>query len=181
MNIIYDSYHEGDEFREKCIEFLELHIDRDFEKEPLREEEIQRRMNEKDQNDWDDNVMQLVKYMSGQTVVMIASIKKWSEKFTGELVGDFGEIFEKFVENCWKVKIYDQNGRLYIQAKNKSEERFAQVYILTEEGEKANEEWEADEKFRHMSDHSWRKKLADSRWYTRLPHFAKNVWGRKEN
>lgn len=91
----------------------------------------------------------------------------------GCYVNKFDDLY-KFWDGCRDIKVYDENGHLYIKATHHDGTNYAELKELTDKGAKYkdNHYWDSDEEVH--------TKLFNSNFYTRLPHYAHKVWGCKK-
>lgn len=98
----------------------------------------------------------------------------WNGTYDGGCyVNNFDDLY-KFWDNCSDIKVYDENGHLYIKAGHHDGTNYAELKELTDKGceYKDNHYWDSDEEVH--------EKLFNNNFYTRLPHYAHKVWGCKK-
>lgn len=97
----------------------------------------------------------------------------WNGTYAGGCyVNSFNDLY-KFWDGCRDIKVYDENGHLYVQATHHDGNNFAELKELTPKGAKYKENhcWD--------SDRDVHEKLFNNSAYTRLPRYAHKVWGCK--
>ena len=107
--------------------------------------------------------------------LLCGSVGRWNGRFAG------GYFFREFDDlyKCWKdcdyIKIYDENGHLYIECSHHDGSNSYEIKELTAKGAEFRYDHEYD-----YSDRELHEKLWKSNFYTKLPHYAHKVWGYKK-
>ena len=98
----------------------------------------------------------------------------WDGTYVGGCyVNNFDDLY-KFWDGCRDIKVWDENGHLFIKAGHHDGTNYAELKELTAKGVEysRNHEWDSDREVH--------EKLFNSNFYTRLPHYAHKVWGCKK-
>ncbi len=99
---------------------------------------------------------------------------RWDGIYTGGCyVNEFEDLY-KFWQGCDYIKVYDKCGHLYIKASHHDGNNYAEFKELTDKGAEYKENHYLD------NDEEVHKKLFNSNFFTRLPHYAHKVWGCKK-
>ena len=140
------------------------------------DDEVSRMVYDREEWDWDDFKAELGKFIkdSPYGLLMTGYIGTWRGNEDGGCYIDKFDDLYRFWKNCDYIKVYDEGGHLYVQAGHHDGTNYAELKVLTQAGsEYANEHyWDSDREVH--------EKLWNSTYYTRLPHYAHQVWGCKK-
>lgn len=138
--------------------------------------EVTRMVYDREEWDWDDFKAEFEHYIqnTGYGLLMVGDVGTWRGSVEGGCyVHKFGDLY-KFWKDCDYIKVYDEGGHLYVKASHHDGNNYAELKELTAKGsDYANEHYWDNDREVH-------KKLWNSNFYTRLPHYAHKVWGCKK-
>lgn len=107
--------------------------------------------------------------------LLCGSVGRWNGTVKG---GYFVKKFDDLYK-CWNdcdcIKIYDENGHLYIECSHHDGDNFFEIKELTAKGVEFCDVHKYD-----YTNKTLHEKLWKSNFYTKLPHFAHRVWGCKK-
>ena len=126
--------------------------------------------------EWDDFKVEFGKFLkdSYNGFLLVGTCGCWDGTYNGGCyVNKFDDLY-KFWNGCDCIKVYDENGHLYIEASHHDGTNYAELKELTCKGSNyvLNHSWDSDREVHET--------LMSSNFYTRLPHYAHKVWGCKK-
>lgn len=123
--------------------------------------------------EWDNAKYDIEKFIrENGPLLVVGSLGLWDGRYDGgKICRDFRELAGAW-EHCDYIKIYDQNGHMYIECSHHDGTNYWECKLLTEKGENYAEDHSWD-----MYDRDLHKRLWNDSHYTRLPHFAHKVYG----
>ena len=183
MITIFDNYHDSERTDfDAYVEYVkENDPDRDYDEEPVTDKEVYSFMASDDEFGWESDVGALKKFMAPHKVLFIGTVGRWNGRFDGAKVGDFEKLLGDALSDCDYVRITDRRGRLFVEGDHHDGHVSFEVLILTDAGEQAHDDWEGWVRFNDYQAAEWFPRLAKSRHFSRLPHFAKLEWGCRES
>ena len=139
--------------------------------------EVWDEMSFNEQIDWKEVTNELKRFFDDEEILVIGSVGRWDGTYAAGKVISYNELW-KCWNDCDYVEIYDEDGHFYINASHHDGNNHFEVKLLTEEGIKYysrwNENWNDS-----RSEQEIHAKLAESSYYTHIPHFAREVYGCK--
>lgn len=133
------------------------------------------------QDDYDLNIeADLIPFFNGRTVLFTGTVGRWDGRFTGGKVGTFRRLLSDALKDCEHITIVDRRGHLHVHGDHHDGSNEFEVLVLTEAGERAWADWCDGARFGKLSEQGMHARLMASRRFSRLPHFAKTVWGCRE-
>ena len=182
-NIIFSNYYDSD--REKAArEFLleDRGEDNGWETiDDIPDSEVWEEMNFSEEIEWEDVKSELKGFFEGKTILVTGTCGTWRGNLAAGAVIKYNELY-KCWNNCDYLEIYDEGGRMYINASHHDGTNHFEVLILTEKGEEAWERYSdyySNSKWDNLGVPAVHEKLAANRRYTHIPHFAREVYGCK--
>lgn len=125
--------------------------------------------------DWDDAWYELRQFFEGKTVGFFGDVGLWHGVYKAGKIGSFENLFYKAIEDCNYIKIYDENGHLYLTCSHHDGTCHFEIKEITTEGLRYFDRWEWGDDNRTERDcHTQIYKR-----YSRLPRFAEKVMGCK--
>lgn len=125
---------------------------------------------------WDDMVWELESFFEkGCAWLLTGTIGRWDGNYKGGFIFNTFDEFAKCLKDCDYVKITDDMGHFEIECSHHDGTNYFEVKELTEDGCEwydVNQYSKSDEEL-----HMW---LWESNEWTKLPHFAKRVYGCEE-
>ena len=126
--------------------------------------------------DWDDFCYEFGNFIdnSKNGFLLCGTVGTWRGSMRGGCyINKFDDLY-KFWSGCDYIKIYDENGHIYIEASHHDGTNYAELKEMTDSGIKymSNHYYDCDE-ITHQ-------KMFKSNFYTRLPHYCRKVWGTKD-
>ena len=177
-NLNDNRYEEAKKFLTEQAEESALECEEDF-KEPT-EKEIWEEVSVMEQFDWEDIKQGLYDFFDGETIILRGSIGRWNGTCTGWNYGTFKKVVWDFLTDCDYMTFEDSRGHFEITGVHHDGRNNAELRILTEAGIRAIEDWEYGDRFGSMTSKEFCDKIWNSRHYSRIPHFAKRMYGCKE-
>lgn len=171
--VIYDNYYLWENYPdEDVIEFAKVNELIDEDETPT-ENQIWNWRYELDQLDWEDVWYELRKYFQGKTVGFFGEVGLWHGVYKAGKMGDFENLWYKAIEDCDYIKIYDENGHLYLTCSHHDGTCHFEIKEITSEGRAYLDRWEwGDDNRTEEQCHNQIYKR-----YSRLPRYAEKVMG----
>lgn len=126
--------------------------------------------------DWDDFCYEFGNFIgnSHNGFLLCGTVGTWRGSMLGGCYVDKFDDLYKFWSGCDYIKVYDENGHIYIEASHHDGTNYAELKEVTDSG------------IKYMSNHYYDcdeityQKMFKSNFYTRLPHYCRKVWGTKD-
>ena len=172
--IIYDNYNIYDTYSDE--DMIELAIENGMadSKDEVTESMIDDLRWDEDAIDWETAKRELADYFKNETVIFFGTLGLWYGRTAGGKTGDFENLLMSAIQDCTYVKIYENNGRMFLECSHHDGTNEFEIKIINERGKQYLENWEYG---------SWNDKrtLQDVhtqiiKRYSRRPQFCKNVY-----
>lgn len=125
--------------------------------------------------DFEEALCELESFFHNQ-IIAFGNIGRWNGVYKGgNVFNDFRKAFYSMTEDCDYVKIYDENGHLFVHCTHHDGSCTFEVKELTKEGEEYYDRWEYSYDNRTKED--CHKQLIKR--YSKVPNFAHKVYGCK--
>lgn len=171
---IYNNYDLWETYTDEDIK-ADL-IDNGTEEEDITDSMIMEQRYFYDECDWDDTKCELDKFFKGKRVGFFGAVGRWDGVYKAGKIGEFWNLYYKATKDCGYVKIYDENGHMYITCSHHDGTCHFEIKEITDEGYDYLERWE----------YNWNDKRSERtvhgqiyKRYSRLPRFAEKVYGYK--
>lgn len=178
QRILYDNYDldfEGakEEAIERYYDFCDS-IDKEIEDdyEP-NEEKIWETAHELDGLFWEEFQNDFEKFIGNDVFIIQGNIGRWNGVARGGFTFSSLDELSRAWKDCDYIKVYDENGHLYIECSHHDGINFYEIRKLTEKGRK------------YLNNHNYydkeelHNKLMKNP-YSVLPNYANKVWGSKK-
>lgn len=167
--IIYSNYDLSDMFDEakQCL------IDNGNE-EPT-DNEVWDEVYFQDECNWENDKADLDTFFKGKTVGFFGKIGRWNGVYRGGCIGEFWNVYGKAIRDCNYVKIYDENGHLYLSCTHHDGSCHYEIKIISDKGTTYLDNWE------YGNDSRTKEQVYTQIFnrYSTLPRFAEKVYGCK--
>lgn len=125
--------------------------------------------------DFDEALTTLDNFFDNE-VIAFGNVGRWDGVYSGgNVFSDFKKALYAMIEDCDYVKIYDENGHLFVHCTHHDGSCTFEVKELTKKGEEYYDRWEYSYDNRTKED--CHKQLIKR--YSRVPNFAHKVYGCK--
>lgn len=122
------------------------------------------------ETEWEDFKINFESFMNGDTFILQGAIGRWDGIHRGGFTFNSFNELSKAWEDCAYIKVYDENGHLYIDCSHHDGTNHYEIKQLNDKGEDyLNNHYYDDEREVH-------DKLMKAP-YSVLPRFAEKVWG----
>lgn len=177
--IIYNNYDLWEKYSDECLTEMAHEFGWiDDDEEPTDNQLIAWRY-EEDSIDWEaekemlDNFFKNVNYIG-----FFGEIGRWNGVYRGgDISSDFWDLFHKAIKDCDYIKIYDENGHMYLTCSHHDGTCHFEIKEITEEGyeyyDRWNYNWNDNRKESQVMDQIYKR-------YSRLPNYANKVFGCKK-
>lgn len=167
--IVYSNYNLSDMFDEAKSFLIENGNEEPTDKEIWDEVYFQ------DECNWDDDKAELDAFFKGKTVGFFGKIGRWDGVYRGGCIGKFWDVFNKATTDCDYVKIYDENGHLYLACAHHDGSCHYEIKIISDRGAIYLDNWE------YGNDNRTKEQVYTQicNRYSTLPKFAQKVYGCK--
>ena len=166
-NILYSNYFDGNEFEDAKDFLME-----DTDEEPS-DDAVWNEVYANDDLNWDDFCYELETFMKNESgrFLIFGSVGRWNGRCDGgKIVCKFDELYPAW-QDCDYIEFSDRKGHLELRCSHHDGTNYWEIKELTLAGEKYADthRWDYDEDVHSV--------LLSSNFFTRLPHFAKKVYG----
>ena len=136
------------------------------------EDQIWEAYNSQSEIYWDDEKSRLEQFFDGTDVYLLKeTIGRWDRDYEGGFIFTFFREMTKAWESCDCFKLSDRNGHFYIECTHHDGRNFFEVKKITAAGQKYLDNHRFDDRRKLHTN------LFESSRYSRLPHYAKHVFG----
>lgn len=150
-----------------------------YEEDDITEEAMNRERYFYDAMDWNDTKCSLEEFFSkdGDSWIAVGKVGLWDGVYpAGTVFEEFDKFFYEAVKDCDYWHLYDENGHFYLRCTHHDGTNLFEIRRITDQGIKFLERWEDN----------WDDERSESyihtqimKRYSRLPHYAKKVFGCK--
>lgn len=174
--IIYDNYSLWEKYPDKDLKELAKECGWIDECEEITDEMLWHWRYEEDSIDWDavkemlDDFFKNIPYIG-----FFGEVGRWNGVYKAGKIGtDFWELFNKAITDCNYIKIYDENGHMYLTCSHHDGTCHFEIKEITEQGYDYLNNWEYD-----WDDNRTEEYVHNQicKRYSRLPHYAQKVFG----
>ena len=172
--VIYNNYDLWEKYPDDEIDMIARECEWVDEDEEITDEMRNRWRYQEDEFDWDTAWNELTTFFQGKTVGFFGEIGLWHGVYRGGKIGDFETLFYKAIEDCSYIKIYDENGHMYLSCSHHDGTNCFEIKLVGDKGEEYLENWE----------YSWNDKRSEEyvydqiyKRYSILPRFAQRMYG----
>lgn len=176
--IIYDNYDLYEKYTDKVIMDVARECEWIEEDEEPSDNQIDEWRYELDEGDHDIAIEQLKEFFVGKTVGFFGEVGLWHGTYKAGKIGDFENLYYKAIGDCDYIKIYDENGHLYLTCSHHDGTNCFEIKVVTDKGKDYLENWEYDY---YINDKRTEKYIHNQIYkrYSKLPRFAEEVYGCK--
>ena len=174
--IIFDNYNPWDAYPDETLKEIALECGWVDSEDEITERDLCEWRDEQMENDWDIEREGLIQYFGNKIVGFFGDVGRWHGVYKGGKIGEFIDLFEKAIADCYYFRIYDVNGHMYLTCSHHDGTNCFEIKEVTRKGYQYLDNWE----------YSWDDKRTEQYVYTqifnkysRLPRFAQNVYGCK--
>ena len=131
---------------------------------------------EYDELDRDNAMYELRNFFNGKTVGFFGEVGLWHGTYRAGKIGDFETLYYKAIQDCDYVKIYDENGHLYLTCSHHDGTNCFEIKEVTDKGREYLENWEYDYYINDKRTEEYVHNQIYKR-YSKLPRFAEKEMG----
>lgn len=172
---IFDNYHSWETYSDETL--TEMALDNEWvdNKDDITENMLWQWRNEQMNFFWDCVWSEMLSYFKGKTVGFFGEVGLWHGIYKTGKIGDFEELWYKATKDCDYIKIYDENGHLYLTCSHHDGTCHFEIKEITSEGNAYLDRWEwgTDNRTEEQCHNQIYKR------YSKLPRFAEKVYGCK--
>lgn len=174
--VIYNNYdldknYPDDELKEIAIECNWVDEDEEITNEMLWDWRYY-----EDETDWDATKADLTNFFKGKTVGFFGEVGRWNGVYKAGKIGEFWDLFDDAIEDCYYIKIYDENGKLFLTCSHHDGTCHFEIKEVTDKGSEYLNNWEynyGDKRTEQYVHNQIYKR------YSRNPRFSQKVYGCK--
>lgn len=136
------------------------------------------RINEMDQNNWEDINSELARFFNnGSTWILTGYVTRWTGRYDGGfLFTDYRDILRKAGKDCEDFHFYDINGHFFLQCSHHDGTNLYEIKKVTEKGISYYENWGSSI---FSSDQRTEQEILTRimNRYSTLPHYVHIMYG----
>lgn len=95
-----------------------------------------------DEDDWASAKQWLDDFFKGKIVGFFGHVGLWHGTYATGKIGEFWKLFYKATEDCGYIKLYDENGHLYLTCSHHDGTCHYEIKEITDKGEEYLANWE---------------------------------------
>ena len=128
-----------------------------------------------DESNWEAEKEMLTDFFKEKTVGFFGEIGLWHGTYKAGDIGEFWDLYYKAIKDCDYIKIYDENGHMYITCSHHDGTNHFEIKILNDNAEDYYDRWSYgnDNRKEHEVITQIYKK------YSKIPRFAEKIYGCK--
>ena len=170
QRIIFDNYN-TDEYEEDCREWLIENGNTDPSDEDIMGE-IQFRLDTL----WDDVKHEMDNAFRGKRFLAVGICERWDGKHSGGFIfSNFDELINHF-SDCGYFKIWDENGKLFLEASHHDGTDCIEIKRITSTGEQYYNNWR-NAVSDHRTEREIHSRMISDSHYTNLVNFVHDAYG----
>ena len=175
---IYNNYDLYETYTDKVIMDMARECEWIKEDEEVSDNQIDVWRYELDKEDHYEAIEQLKEFFNGKTVGFFGEVGLWHGTYKAGKIGDFENLYYKAIRDCDYIKIYDENGHLYLTCSHHDGTNCFEIKVVTDKGKDYLENWEYDYYINDKRTEEYVHNQIYKR-YSKLPRFAEEVYGCK--
>ena len=174
--VVYDNYDLWEQYPDEVLKEMALDCGWVDDEEEITDNMLCEWRYEESEVDWDNAKYEIDNFFKGKRVGFFGEVGRWDGVNKAGKIGEFWDLFYKATEDCGYIKIYDENGHLYLTCSHHDGTCHFEIKEITDDGYDYLERWEYnwDDKRTEQAVHGQIYKR-----YSRLPRFAEKVYGCK--
>lgn len=173
--IIYNNYNPWDTYPDDVLKEMALECGWVDNEDEITEEMLcQWRFEEMD-NDWDNEKEMLENFFEGKTVGFFGSVGLWHGIYKCGDIGEFWTLYYKAIKDCDYIKIYDENGHMYLTCSHHDGTNHFEIKILNDDAEDYYDRWS------YGTDNRKEYEVITQIYkrYSKIPRYMQSVYGCK--
>jgi hypothetical protein len=176
QRVIYDNYDLWEQYAEDARAALEL----DYNPEEITDCMIWDEIYFYDENTWGEEFHALSDFFDGKSCLLVGTVGRWNGTFSaGTVFYDFEKMFYEAVKDCDYWKIWDENGRFFLECSHHDGTNMFEIKEITDKGISLLDKWEYD--FNDpRTEEQIHETIFNNNFYSRLLHYAHKQWGCKK-
>jgi hypothetical protein len=125
-------------------------------------------------NWYNDEIFELKRFFADKTVIFFGNVGLWNGTFDAGKIGDFEKLYYDAIKDCEYIKIYDENGHLFIECSHHDGTNYFEIKELTENGKNYFDNWN------YGTDNRTERYVHNQiiKRYSKIPHYANAVYGK---
>lgn len=173
--IIYNNYDLWDDYPDEEIDAIARECEWVDEDEEITDEMRMQWRYWEDEANWDAEKKMLEDFFKGKTVGFFGEFGLWHGTYKAGNIGDFWKLYYEAVQDCDYVKIYDENGHLYLTCSHHDGTNHFEIKVLNDDAEDYYDRWS------YGNDNRKEYEVITQIYkrYSKIPRYAQNVYGCK--
>ena len=173
--IIYNNYDLWEQYPDKEIDIMARECGWIDEDEEITDEMRTRWRYWEDEANWDNEKEMLENFFDGKTVAFFGEVGLWNGIYKCGQIGEFWDLFSKAIEDCSYIKIYDENGHMYLTCSHHDGTNHFEIKILNDDAEDYYDRWS------YGTDNRKEYEVITQIYkrFSKIPRYAQNVYGCK--
>lgn len=173
--IIYDNYNPWETYTDEVLKEMAMDCGWVDSEDEITDAKLEQWRYEEMQNDWDNEKEMLENFFDGKTVAFFGEVGLWNGTYKCGQIGEFWDLFSKAIEDCSYIKIYDENGHMYLTCSHHDGTNHFEIKILNDDAEDYYDRWS------YGTDNRKEYEVITQIYkrYSKIPRFAEKVYGCK--
>ena len=173
--VIYDNYDLWEQYPDEEIDTIARECEWVDEDEEITNEMRNEWRYQEDETNWDAEKEILEDFFNGKTVGFFGEVGLWHGTYKCGDIGEFWNLFYKATDNCNYIKIYDENGHMYLTCSHHDGTNHFEIKILNDDAEDYYDRWS------YGTDNRKEYEVITQIYkrYSKIPRFAEKVYGCK--
>ena len=173
--VIYDNYDLWEQYPDEEIDAVARDYGWIDENEEITDEMRTQWRYWEDETNWDTEKEMLKDFFNGKTVGFFEEVGLWHGTYKCGDIGEFWNLFYKATDDCNYIKIYDENGHMYLTCSHHDGTNHFEIKILNDDAEDYYDRWS------YGTDNRKEYEVITQIYkrYSKIPRFAEKVYGCK--
>lgn len=173
--VIYNNYDLWDDYPDDEIDTIARECEWVDEDEEITDKMRMEWRYREDEANWDAEKEMLEDFFKGKTVGFFGEIGLWHGTYKCGNIGDFWKLYYEAVRDCDYIKIYDENGHLYLTCSHHDGTNHFEIKVLNDDAEDYYDRWS------YGNDNRKEYEVITQIYkrYSKIPRFMEKVYGCK--
>lgn len=173
--IIYDNYDLYENYPDEELRRMAIDCEWVENEEEITDAMLSEWRYEEDESDYHVEMNNLYDFFQGKTVGFFGKVGLWHGTYKCGDIGDFWKLYYKAIKDCNYIKIYDENGHMYLTCSHHDGTNHFEIKILNDDAEDYYDRWS------YGTDNRKGYEVITQIYkrYSKIPRFAEKVYGCK--
>ena len=170
---IYDNYNLWKKYPDEELKEIAIEFEWVTEEDEITDEMLNDWRYQEDEVDWENEKENLTELFKGKTVGFFGDVGRWDGVYKAGKIGEFWDLFYKAIEDCAYIRIYDENGHMYLTCSHHDGTCHFEIKEITDKGTEYLDRWE------YGTDNRTEQYVHNQifKRYSQVPRMSQKVYG----